>query len=201
MEAQPGPTWTISEVIELVGLSRRDIQRCCYKGRGGVDLLDPQDTTWGKRSYSVHDVARLFLAGRIKAQGRSLPEAARELKAAEGDGDTCQETLRICCERLSERQEELAGLRVRAEALMCALDPERSRSELQELLVTQAIEKDSPLQKLLAHCAIPGTNDTRTASGGDVLKVDEVVHGDVKCPRYPNQNVDARVGAAGFELP
>lgn len=30
--------WTISEVERLTGLPRRDIQRCCYSGKGGIAL-------------------------------------------------------------------------------------------------------------------------------------------------------------------
>ena len=31
--------WRISEVERLTGLSRRDIQRVCYQGEGGIGLL------------------------------------------------------------------------------------------------------------------------------------------------------------------
>ena len=38
--------WTISEVERLTGLPRRDIQRCCYSGKGGLGIVKPQDSTW-----------------------------------------------------------------------------------------------------------------------------------------------------------
>lgn len=72
--------WTISQVEALIGLSRRDIQRCCYEGKGGVGILSPEDSKWGRRTYSAEDLARLFIVAQLKASGLSLPEAKREFE-------------------------------------------------------------------------------------------------------------------------
>lgn len=64
--------WKISQVEKLIGLSRRDIQRACYKGRGGVAILQPKDSSWGRRNYSLEDVATLFVVKCHKERGLSL---------------------------------------------------------------------------------------------------------------------------------
>ena len=38
--------WKISQVEALVGLPRRDIQRACYEGAGGLGIVKPRNTTW-----------------------------------------------------------------------------------------------------------------------------------------------------------
>lgn len=80
--------WTISELTELVGLSRRDIQRLCYadERNGGLGLLDPEDSTQGRRHFSREDVEVLFVVSQYKALGMSLPEAAEAVRRAQGGG-------------------------------------------------------------------------------------------------------------------
>lgn len=39
--------WKISQVERLIELSRRDIQRSCYQGQGGVAILSPKDSSRG----------------------------------------------------------------------------------------------------------------------------------------------------------
>lgn len=80
--------WTISELTELVGLSRRDIQRLCYadERNGGLGLLDPEDSAQGRRHFSREDVEVLFVVSQYKALGMSLPEAAEAVRRAQGGG-------------------------------------------------------------------------------------------------------------------
>lgn len=66
--------WKISQVEKLIGLSRRDIQRACYSGQGGAAILNPEDSSWGKRTYSFEDIAKLFVVKRYRQQGMSLVE-------------------------------------------------------------------------------------------------------------------------------
>lgn len=78
--------WKISQVEKLIGLSRRDIQRACYSGKGGVAILQPEDSSWGKRGYSVKDLAKLFVVKCHRNKGMSLVESAeafREFEASE----------------------------------------------------------------------------------------------------------------------
>ena len=74
--------WKISQVEVLVGLPRRDIQRACYEGAGGLGIVKPRNTTWGWRVYEVPDVAKLFLLAQGRRQGKTLDEVRDEL--AEG---------------------------------------------------------------------------------------------------------------------
>ena len=60
--------WKVSQVEALIDLPRRDIQRACYEGPGGIGIVRPQNTSWGWRVYEVADVAKLFLL----AQARRL---------------------------------------------------------------------------------------------------------------------------------
>lgn len=62
--------WKISQVEALVGLPRRDIQRACYEGAGGLGIVKPRNTTWGWRVYEVPDVAKLFLLAQGRRQGQ-----------------------------------------------------------------------------------------------------------------------------------
>lgn len=75
--------WKISQVEKLIGLSRRDIQRACYSGKGGVAILQPEDSSWGKRGYSVEDLAKLFVVKCHRRKGMSLVESAEAFKRFE----------------------------------------------------------------------------------------------------------------------
>ncbi len=77
-----GRTWQIAQVQRLVDMSRRDIQRACYDGKGGVGILRPHDSTWGRRSYGEEDLAELFVIARLRREGLSLPEIRRRFDAA-----------------------------------------------------------------------------------------------------------------------
>lgn len=114
--------WKISEVERLIGLSRRDIQRACYQGRGGVGILEPADSSWGRRLYSREDLAKLFVIKQYKTLGYSLPEIRVVFdKAQRGNG--WQELLGIQACRLHEKSDEATEQFARAEALMHAVSP------------------------------------------------------------------------------
>lgn len=51
--------WRVSQVESLLNMSRRDITRSCYADlkRGGAGILQPADGTWGRRNYSIEDIA------------------------------------------------------------------------------------------------------------------------------------------------
>lgn len=118
MDQQQG--WTISQVEGLIGLSRRDIQRCCYAGKGGVDVLSCPSSTWGRRTYDKDDIARLFLVAQMKAHGMSLPEAKRAVDQAGAEGRTDAELIRDHAARLTEKIEQLRSLLLSANALLAA---------------------------------------------------------------------------------
>ncbi len=117
--AQDG--WAVSEVERLTGLSRRDIQRCCYQGKGGVGILEPQDSAWGRRTYSARDLAILFVVRLEKQAGLSLPEIAEKLH----DQPVLERTpkagaLPAYIARLAEKQEEIEGQLLATRALFLA---------------------------------------------------------------------------------
>ena len=86
--------WKISQVDALVGLPRRDIQRACYEGAGGLGIVKPRNTTWGWRVYEVPDVAKLFLLAQGRRQGKTLDELRDELASCEGARDVLRRLVR-----------------------------------------------------------------------------------------------------------
>lgn len=112
--------WRISEVERLIGLSRRDIQRSCYQGKGGVGILNPTDSSWGRRLYSSEDLAKLFVVKQYKECGYSLPEVKVIFDNAEKDKGW-QTLLCLHLSRLREKSEETAEQLARAEALARAV--------------------------------------------------------------------------------
>lgn len=114
--------WKISEVETLIGLGRRDIQRACYSGQGGVAILNPQDTAWGRRSYDLEDLAQLYVVKQYRRQGLSLPEIKVEIEAQKEAGKSIGDLLRVQVSRLKARAEDVAGQSLQAEALLAAVE-------------------------------------------------------------------------------
>ncbi len=119
----PRPThaWKISEVQRLVELPRRDIQRACYEGQGGVGILSPTDSTWGRRTYGCEDLAKLLVASELRREGLSLPEVRREFDRAAERGQGLTGMLGDWVHRLREQEEALRGRLLKAEALWAKL--------------------------------------------------------------------------------
>lgn len=120
--------WRIAEVERLVSLSRRDIQRACYQGRGGAGVLTPSDSSWGRRTYDERDLATLFLLAQRRREGLTLSQAADDLRERLRDHSQ-QELLALEAEKLSDRLTDVADRLVRAEALNAALEDEPQRSK------------------------------------------------------------------------
>jgi len=119
----PRPThaWKISEVQRLVELPRRDIQRACYEGQGGVGILSPADSTWGHRTYSCEDLAKLLVTSELRREGLSLPEVRQEFDRAAEQGLELTALLEIWVNRLREQEEDLHARLLKAEALRAKL--------------------------------------------------------------------------------
>lgn len=127
--------WTVSEVEQLTGLSRRDIQRCCYQGKGGVGILEPRDSSWGRRTYSAEDVALLYLVRLEKQAGLSLPEVAQKFQAARDVGTFDALGLLAAHQaRLEEQLERLLGDVLCVSALLTACSEGISQERLGELV-------------------------------------------------------------------
>lgn len=113
--------WKISQVESLVGLPRRDIQRACYEGAGGLGIVKPRNTTWGWRVYEVPDVAKLFLLAQGRRQGKTLDELRDELASCEGARDVLHRLVR-CEQAAREARDAHAGASISARALRCAIE-------------------------------------------------------------------------------
>lgn len=113
--------WKISQVESLVGLPRRDIQRACYEGAGGLGIVKPRNTTWGWRVYEVPDVAKLFLLAQGRRQGKTLDEVRDELVSCEGARDVLRKLVR-CEQAAREACDAHAGASMSARALRCAIE-------------------------------------------------------------------------------
>ena len=112
--------WKISQVESLIGLPRRDIQRACYQGEGGLGIVRPRNTSWGWRIYEVPDVARLFLFARMKRCSYSPEDVRREFESCESEADIL-ERLDCCARESRERSDIEAGVALEACSLRCAL--------------------------------------------------------------------------------
>lgn len=117
--------WRISQVVNLLDMPRRDITRSCYadRNRGGAGILQPTDGSWGRRSYSVEDIAWLYLVKLQHDAGFSLPEIARRMDTSVGV-DELRGYLGDAASRASEAIDELLVKRERARVLRCALAEE-----------------------------------------------------------------------------
>jgi len=136
----PRPThaWKISEVQRLVELPRRDIQRACYEGQGGVGILSPTDSTWGRRTYGCEDLAKLLVASELRREGLSLPEVRREFDRAAERGQELTGMLGDWVHRLREQEEALRGRLLKAEALRAKLaGGETEEDGVQQLIETR----------------------------------------------------------------
>ena len=107
--------WRVSQVESLLNMSRRDITRSCYADlkRGGAGILQPADGTWGRRNYSIEDIAWLYLVKLQHDQGYSLPEIAKRMDTSAGVGALC-EHLDAVADRAAEAYEEAFERRERA---------------------------------------------------------------------------------------
>lgn len=111
--------WRISEVERLTGLSRRDIQRVCYQGEGGIGLLSPKETKWGYRVYSTRDLKVLYAVSLLRERSKTLPQVKREFERVHSDVDA------ILGEQTDLLREEIERSVIRyhkALALGCAKD-------------------------------------------------------------------------------
>lgn len=145
--------WQIAEVQRLIGLSRRDIQRACYEGDGGTGLVRPQDSSWGKRSYSADDLALLFAVKQQHDEGLSLPEVSRLLEAARtGEGGwACYESDQMA--RMRERGQDTQQRLAHAEALHAATDADGGTTQLDACIYTALLQS-----------IVDGLHDTLTGS-------------------------------------
>lgn len=153
--------WTISEVERLTGLSRRDIQRCCYSGKGGLGIVAPQDSTWGRRTYSARDVATLFVVRLEKQQGLSLPEIGEKLRKRSAIGSGAEPGLLAAhIARLEERQEEVAGQLLAARALLM------TSQGAEPMMAGELIENEIDAQVVEAFHKVADEDAERTAVRG-----------------------------------
>lgn len=128
---QPQAGWRIAQVERLTGLSRRDIQRACYEGKGGAAILKPADGSWGRRAYDREDLAKLFVVKRYKEQGLSLPEIKQVFQEAQ-ECSGYRGLLNMQAWRLRDELERIATQLVDALALLKATGSE-SDTQLDEL--------------------------------------------------------------------
>lgn len=150
--------WRISEVERLTGLSRRDIQRCCYEGKGGVGILSPKGSSWGRRIYNKRDLATLFVVASYRSRGLTLPQV-KEIFDQHRGADGLEELLEEELERTNDQLDRLLARHIGTRALLASLgeDSSRSLAELFKAVAAAYLAKHDlgkdPLDDLLA---LPG---------------------------------------------
>ena len=74
--------WKVSQVEALIDLPRRDIQRACYEGPGGIGIVRPQNTSWGWACVRSGRRGEALLAGTspkaVANARRSVPRVYAE---------------------------------------------------------------------------------------------------------------------------
>lgn len=162
--------WTISEVERLTGLPRRDIQRCCYNGKGGLGIVEVQNSTWGRRCYSVAEMAALYVVQLERLTGESLPEIARKLCGQAGEEPfEPADHLAVQAARLEERSEAIAGQLARARALRIALQEDDPQSALGALVERCVGDQLVAALRTLAEKGVCERGQTNVAAGRKAL--------------------------------
>lgn len=137
--------WRVSQVERLIDLPKRDIQRACYDGKGGASILQPADSTWGKRLYDIDDIAILMLVKLHKGEGYCLPEIHDLLNGPDGQV-SAEKQLAIWKAKLEEELLETKLKLNRVLALLAALHESKDRRSeavknfLRQCLPEEAIE-------------------------------------------------------------
>lgn len=124
---------------KLIGLSRRDIQRACYNGRGGIAILEPKDSSWGKRTYDYEDIAKLFIIKRLRDQGMSLFQTKEQFETFDKeshDYSMLDIQLSLMVSELDALERQIACAR----ALSIATNKKRSSEELDALLYSETLK-------------------------------------------------------------
>ena len=159
--------WKISQVEKLIGLSRRDIQRACYKGRGGVAILQPKDSSWGRRNYSLEDIATLFVVKCHKERGLSLVEVKKVFEQSdtgEASYTMLEDQVSLMLDRRDELDRQIACGRLLA-AAMKGRTPLRKlvRSYVMKAVVDAASAQEqsdtSAYFALLQRCVLIGAGE------------------------------------------
>ncbi len=175
---EPNSGWRVSQVESLLNMPKRDITRSCYadRKRGGAGILQPADGTWGRRDYSIEDIAWLYLVKLQHEQGYSLPEIAKRMDTSAGVSVLC-EHLDAVAARAAEAYEEVLEKRERARVLRCALavSPcevhDAVEGYLQERIGEMALEiLRRALWQLMRPTAATGRVPQLDASEGDQVR-------------------------------
>lgn len=159
--------WKISQVEKLIGLSRRDIQRACYKGRGGVAILQPKDSSWGRRNYSLEDVATLFVVKCHKERGLSLVEIKKVFEqsdASEASYTMLEDQVSLMLDRRDGLERQIACGRLLAAAVKGKASLRKLvRSYVMRAVVdAQALQEQSDVSAyfaLLQRCVLIGAGE------------------------------------------
>lgn len=164
----PKGEWKISQVEKLIGLPRRDIQRACYSGRGGAAILQPADSSWGRRNYGVEDLAKLFVVKCHWQKGMSLVESAAAFKEFE-ESDSSYSMLDAQVSLMLAQRDELERQIACGEMLRAAMGDEALLPALVYECVMKAIVavacscdkgEEQACFALLEYCALVGREET-----------------------------------------
>lgn len=160
----PKGEWKISQVEKLIGLPRRDIQRACYSGRGGAAILQPADSSWGRRNYRIEDLAKLFVVKCHRRKGMSLVESAAAFKEFE-KSDNAYSMLDAQISLMLAQRDELERQIACGEMLRAATEDESLLPSLVHECVMKAIVavacssrggEEQACFALLEYCALVG---------------------------------------------
>lgn len=136
-----GDGWQISEVMALLGMGRRAIQRSCGQNpaSGDLGIVRVDGGKPGRRSYGADELAQLHLVNAMNQDGMDLASVRDAFeRARSSDGVECLAERR--CELDLERA-EAAEARLRRDRALASRGDARRLGELVEREVAAALAR------------------------------------------------------------
>ena len=136
-----GDGWQISEVMALLGMGRRAIQRSCGQNpaSGDLGIVRVDGGRPGRRSYGADELAQLHLVNAMNQDGMDLASVRDAFeRARSSDGVECLAERR--CELDLERA-EAAEARLRRDRALASRGDARRLGELVEREVAAALAR------------------------------------------------------------
>ena len=130
-----GDGWQISEVVALLGMGRRAIQRSCGQNpaSGDLGIVRVDGGKPGRRSYGADELAQLHLVNAMNQDGMDLAsvrDAFERARSSDGVGRLAERRCKLDLERA-----EAAEARLRRDRALASRGDARRLGELIELEV------------------------------------------------------------------
>lgn len=136
-----GEGWQISEVVALLGMGRRAIQRSCGQNlaSGDLGIVGVGESKPGKRSYGADELAQLHLVNAMNQDGMDLVSVRDAFERARSSGGLAALAGRR--QELDLERAEAAEARLLRDRALAARGDARALAELVEREVAAALAR------------------------------------------------------------